>query len=243
MPKLMLHAGGQIVTREDLRAVPVPESRGRFHRPIPHAEVVDALFSKFAACGLAPAGDGQYGLSKDGGKLFGIIEFRAETMIRTSLENSLMLGFRSSTDESFSLQGMAGSHLFICDNLAFSGGEFLFTRKHTLHVNLSYVIERGLEKFAVAGRDMATEFSRLAETEVSDDRAARIFAQMIQYKTLPDRYAAESVRNYFAPVAADCEPRTLWGIHNAATRALRETSITARVEHSQSVSRFLSVAA
>ena len=242
MQGLMMHSGGRVVSFEELANLPAPESKGRFHRPIPHAEFIGAVRNGLADLGyksIAP-GEESYGLSSDGGKIFGVIKL-GESL---SPGSAVTLGVRGSTDESIAMQGIAGVSVFVCDNMAFSGSEFLFSRKYTLHARLDFVVRRGLERFVTEKEALADTIGKMARVSLGEKDAESVFARMIKANVLPDRYLTSALRLYFDHPADFTDiDSSLWGIHNAGTRALRDASIPAKMEHSQSLTRFLSAAA
>ena len=241
MQGLILHRGGYEVTREQLASLPIPESLGRNHKPVPHVEVLDALDRAFPDFGLEKAEEG-WGVSADASKLFGVIRFNNKTQIEGT---DLLLGIRTSVDESIALQGVAGARVFVCDNMAFSGQEFLFKRKSTTNANMVEVIYEGMERFEGACLTMEQTFKRFQEHELDTDAASRLFADMVCDEVVPDKYITRGVRAYFdwEPEQTDVAPRTVWGLYNAMTRGLREVAVNAKLQHTQAVTRFLKAAA
>src|ERR1044072_2264407 len=162
---LILHAGAERVSRDDLAAVPCPEAEGRW-RPVGHAVVRD-----FAATALVDAGYSiekeDLGLSSDKAKFFGTFTLRAPL----SPGVNLSVGIRSSIDKSISLQWCAGSRVFVCDNLAFSS-EIVIARKHTTHGVTRYqeAICKAVKGLGDYGRVEADRISRMKSTEINEER-------------------------------------------------------------------------
>ena len=71
---------------------------------------------------------------RDGSRFFGTLDLASPLAERTSL----CVGIRNSTDQSFPLGFVAGSRVFVCDNLAFRS-ELMVRRKHTLHGERDFV--------------------------------------------------------------------------------------------------------
>jgi hypothetical protein len=145
---LLIHtAGSHEVTTSDLASLPAPQSLGRWHRPVPHSEVLSELMQGITRHGWTP-GAIRLGTSAKGQRLFGTIDLQSgdgviglSEMLRLTrsrierLENRVShrespapghgwgpdmeatLGFRSSTDQSLALTAVAGAHVFVCDNL------------------------------------------------------------------------------------------------------------------------------
>lgn len=241
MEGLIVHRGGRELTRPELAALPPPQSMGRHHKPIPHFEVVEALYESFPKFDLEPEEDG-WAVSGDLGKLFGVVRFRRQTAIAAT---KLLLGIRTSTDESIALQGVAGAHVFVCDNMAFSGQEFIFKRKSTTHAVLTEIIYEGMVEFGNATMSMEEQFAKFERTGIEDIDASKLLVQMIRDEVIPDRYVAAGARAYFnfEPEHVDVAPRTIWGLFNAMTRGLRKVPVNAKLSHTQAVTRFLRDAA
>lgn len=235
MDGLILHRGGREISLGGLRALPTPESLGPRHRPIPHADVVDTLLATLPDFDLMPVRT-QLGVSGSGAQLFGVIQFAGQ-----EADSARALGFRSSTDESFAVRGVAGRSVFVCDNLALSGEEFVFSRKHTTFASIITVIRDGISRFLDAAARYEAFQTRMQERGLSDEQAAKIFTDLVLSQTLPDRRVAEAVRNYFAPEPewTDVAPRTAWGVHNAVTRTLGKVSLGTRMQQSSATTGFL----
>jgi hypothetical protein len=60
------------LTREQLALVPTPPGTAT-HRPIPHAEIIGTLINTLGLRHIAPVRE-EYAVSKDGMKMFGIVE-------------------------------------------------------------------------------------------------------------------------------------------------------------------------
>ena len=117
--------GSRIATVEEIRALPAPVSLGRFHRPIPHVDVIDALHAEADRRVLRIIRE-EWALAKNDQRLFGVVEFDG-----TREGHAWSFGLRNSNDCSIALQGVAGDRTFVCDNLALSGQSFVLSRKNT----------------------------------------------------------------------------------------------------------------
>ena len=89
------------LTREESALVPTPAATAT-HRPIPHREVVAALVEALALRHIAPVRE-EYAVSKDGMKLFGIVEL--ETMFEGC---RFAIGIRNAHDKSMRLAMTVG---------------------------------------------------------------------------------------------------------------------------------------
>ena len=84
------------LTREQLALVATPAGTAT-HRPVPHADVVTALVDTLALRHIAPVRE-EYAVSKDGTKMFGIVE------IETTFQGCrFAIGIRNAHDKSMRL--------------------------------------------------------------------------------------------------------------------------------------------
>lgn len=232
---MILHKGATYVDRAALAALPAPVSLGPRHNPIPHTEVVETLRDACPSFGLEIARE-RYGLSPDGHRLFGLLDFTSPHPDR-----SIALGFRTSTDESFAVRGVAGSSVFVCDNLALSGSDFVFHRKHTTFRSIINVIRHGLERFLGAAAEWDAFQLRMETTGLDNPHAAELLIRLMLDNVLPARRVADAARLYFGPTEdlPDVAPRTVWGVHNAVTRTLRDVSPETQMHQSSATTAWM----
>jgi hypothetical protein len=207
------------VTLEDLRALPAPATLGARHRPIPHAALVDALYDEFDRREVAIRRS-QFALSGNDGSLFGVLDLQ---LLQGGAERSLAFGFRNSTDSSLALRAVAGNRVFVCDNLALSGDVFAIQRKNTTFMDLRSTIAVGFDKFLSAAQRLRDRIARIADTPLTDTAAKVAIYDAFEGGVVPIRLFDDVNRHYFQPDAdaTDCQPRTLWGVHNAFTRSVK----------------------
>src|SRR5436309_12398164 len=97
---LIAHFGTAKVSREELKAIPVPEGTRTF-KPIPHHEIVDALVEALSFRYIGVVRD-EYAVSPDGMKMFGVLDLetafdgcRFAIGIRNANDRSMRLGLTS----------------------------------------------------------------------------------------------------------------------------------------------------
>src|SRR4029077_10355795 len=155
----------KLVTLGQLAALPPPVALGSRHKPVPHHELVGTILEVADKAGLKVSRE-QYALGKGGAALFGVLDFEGD-----NAERSTSLGFRNSTNQDMALRAVAGSHVFVCDNLALSGEFESWSRMNTTGLNLASVITEGFAKFQKQSEDFDASVKRLSEVAVSDDEA------------------------------------------------------------------------
>ena len=223
MQGLMVHAqGSQLVTMDHLRALPMPEARGARHQPIPHHVLVDTLTDQIVDRGWDILGT-QMGTAASGSRLFGTMTLRGPSSM-DAREMSPTLGFRSSTNSALSIRMVVGATVFVCDNLCFSGDEFVLRRKSTTGLlDLPALINVGLDRFMGKTEEFEADVNRMKDSHLrSYDQAKSRLFDIFEQGVMPLHLLPRVSSLYFQPDDAhtDCQPRSLWGLNNACTRAI-----------------------
>ena len=237
---LMIHRpGSHRVTPEDLRfKIPHPRPLGPRHKPIPHWQIVETIREEVALRGWSVQKE-ELAVARKGQMLFGVMDLRRGGPAESTLPDGLgtCFGFRSSTNQSFALRGVAGSRVFVCDNMVLSGSEFVMRHKLTLHLNLPHLISQALNKFVHQSRQLVEDLDRVRLTLLSDQAAKTRIFDLFNQGAMPLHLFDDVSRFYFKPTdeEPDCQPRTAWGLHNACTRAMKVLSPAAQYTNTISV--------
>lgn len=221
MNGLLLHTGAKKLGRQDLLALPTPESTAT-HTVIPHAQVVENVIEALDYRRIEVVQD-EYGVSKDGMKMFGVLTLNIGEQSDNPDRVNLVLGLRNSHDKTFSLGMVAGFRVFVCDNLAFTGEFFALARKH------SKKLMDGFQDALAIGVDRVQRHYVPMERQVNvwrNHSLPDIQAKEIIYRAFieghldaPKHLAREVHQRYFEDEMRDFGPRTLWKLHNAFTGA------------------------
>jgi len=212
---VLLSKSGKL-TREQLALVPTPPGTAT-HRPIPHAEVINALVDTLALRHIAPVRE-EYAVSKDGMKLFGIVE------LETTFQGCrFAIGIRNAHDKSMRLAMTVGYRVLVCDNMAFAGDFTPVLAKHSKHFNLIHSLEIGVSDMQRNFEPMTNQVNRWRESQITDVTAKLIIYQaFIEAEIDLPKHLAVPVHNlYFNPEHEDFAPRTMWSLSNAFTSALK----------------------
>src|SRR2546428_11554396 len=99
---------------------------------------------------------------------------------------ALAIGIRNSMDRSLAVGLLAGSKVFLCDNLAFSG-EARVSRKHTVNVfrDLPDLIYRMLSQVRVLQERTVAEISAMKALELEPREADHLMVEAIRGNALP----------------------------------------------------------
>jgi hypothetical protein len=219
---LVLHAGGRLVTPDELRNCTTPPAEGRWH-PVPHARVLGAVKETLTGAGYRVASE-KLALARHNARFFGVLTLEAPLAQGVGLS----VGVRNSVDKSFPLGFAAGSHCFVCDNLAFRA-ELLVRRKHTAN---------GMKAFgaaiagAVAGlasfREVeAARIKRMAELELTPVMASHLILSAFRRGIISSLQLPRVCEAWEDPPHVDFKPRTAWSLFNAFTEVLKPRAVTA----------------
>ena len=218
--EMVLHAGARIVSFEELETIPAPESTKTWF-PVPHIDVVSV------ACELLNDADFRIdrltlAVARDDHRMFATLDLKSEVDPGVCLS----VGVRSSTDKSFPLTLVAGSRVFVCDNLAFFG-DINVTRKHTR--NGAERWEEGiagaiseLDDFIAAERDRV---ELLRSLHVGDVLAHHIILMAMMEDTVNPVQAREVCHQWHEPAHDEFRPRNAWSLMNAFTEVMKPAQV------------------
>jgi hypothetical protein len=218
----------KLVTLDALRGLPAPLALGRMHKPVAHATLVDAIRGEADSRGYLVKRE-QLALAANNAALFGVMDLVPkddQVNLVGNQERGLSFGFRNATDQSMGIYAVAGARVFVCDNLALSGSMFALKRKNTTGLDLGDAMAGGFDKFLQHAVALDISIARLQATILGDGAAKAVIFDIFSARVMPSRLFDDVDRFYFHPTdeQTDCQPRSLWGIHNACTRAMKDLS-------------------
>ncbi|MEK7315642.1 MAG: DUF932 domain-containing protein [Candidatus Eisenbacteria bacterium] len=225
---LILHRGGWEATKADLASVPVPEPTTSYH-PVPYNRFVEEVELHVPRFGLTILSQ-EYALARDGAQMFGVLTC---TNGHKAGDYALAIGLRNSCDRSLSVGLVAGTRVFCCDNLAFSG-EVAMARKHTANVfrDLPDLIYRMLSQVTVMKARTDEEIAGMKVLPVSEERAHHLMVRAIRSNVLPASRLPKLIEAWDEPKHPEFEPRTAWSLFNAFTEIQKGASPRAQMEGS-----------
>ena len=125
---------GKFVSRNEVALVPTPEASESW-KPVPHIDVIEAV-SEVVQAHKWQILDENFGLAREGQKLFGVMRINKSN----SSDWSRCIGLRNSHDKSFAVGLSAGISVTVCSNLAF-GGTTVIKRRHTSRIELTELVD------------------------------------------------------------------------------------------------------
>ena len=216
---LCLHAGAFEVPRKALASVPTPAPTETW-RPIPHEEYVRQVEWELPRYGLDVV-NAAYALTHDGGRFFGLLQ-----VTRNGLENpdySLVVGLRNSHDKTLTAGLVAGSQVFVCDNLAFSG-EVSVSRKHTsfIMMDLPGLIGNAVGRLLGLFQTQDERVRRYQATGLSDADAHDLTIRALDKGVICASKIPAVLREWREPSHEAFRPRTAWSWFNGVTENLKD---------------------
>lgn len=214
---LVVHAGGRVVTRDDLALVEVPPATDSYY-PVPHERLAETLstIGRDILRGYALAKE-QYALAREGKQMFGVLTFRND-----DTELGLSIGFRNSYDRSMAIGIAIGASVFVCDNLALTG-DITVLKKHTTNVWASLedtaisTLYRSQKNF----ESIVTDAAALKAREIGDDEAFRLIGLLFGRGVLSPRQLPVVKQEWLLPSHPEFRPRTAWSFYNSCTESLK----------------------
>lgn len=215
---LVAHSGAKMVTREDLKTIPVPEGT-KTHQPLSHYEIVEVLEEALSFRHLSVVKD-EYAVSADGMKMFGVMDLNNEFS-----EGRFSIGLRNSNDKSMRLALTAGYRVFVCDNMAFSGDFTPLLHKHTRNLELRDSISIAVDRIHRGFDKLEVQIDSMRGFLLTDNDARLLIYHAFvdgRIKAIPKYLLPLVHENYFEPKQEKFRKRNLWALSNAFTSAFKQ---------------------
>ena len=230
---LVVHRGGWEATKADLAAVPVPEPTESYH-PVPYGRFVEEVELHVPRFGLRIESSA-FALAREGSQMFGVL-----TCVngKPAADYALAIGIRNSYDRSLSVGLVAGTRVFCCDNLAFSG-EVTMHRKHTVHVfrDLPDLIYRMLSQVSSMRERIDGEIAAMKAEVLGPHRAHHLMVEVIRANVLPASRLPKVIEAWEEPRHEEFAPRTAWSLFNAFTEVQKDSGPRAQMDGSLRLSQ------
>ena len=231
---LSLHAGGYKASLDQIYAVQTP-SPTKTHTPIPHFTFLEKVADCIRGYGYR-IDDGQFGLKGSNGEdFFGVLTLNksAETG-----DYAHVLGVRNSHRQRFSAQGILGTRVFVCDNLAFNSDSNIlkFSRRHTTNIlsDLQSKIYTHLGRLPELFASTEARIATWKETPLTKETAAHLLMRAFDGGAIATSNLTPTWREYNRPDGAgghaQFQPRTLWSFYNAATEIEKNSTCPAATQ-------------
>jgi hypothetical protein len=215
MKGLMLHCGAQETTRDDVENCPTPDATVS-HHPIAHAKLLTATEACLADYGFQTM-TGTYGMTHEGNRFFGLLD-----LYNGDKDFGLTVGVRNSHDKSFTAGLVAGSRVFVCDNLCFSG-EIRLARKHTRWINrdLPNLMGRMIGRLGAHFNKQESQIGLYKDHELSEDRARWLIVEGMKRGVYGATQVPKILAEWEDPSHEEFKDPTMWRYFNAVTEVAK----------------------
>lgn len=224
---LMLHAGAEPASFEQLRSLPVPFPT-LTHVPIAHSAVVEMVKYSLGFFGHEVVGE-DYGVTPDGARFFGVLSLKSEYGDYTDT-----IGLRNSHDKKFPIGISFGSRVFVCDNLAFMG-DHVIRRKHTANAkrDLPGLVAEVVEPLREQRVNQARQIEAYRARPLHEPEVNQAIMRLYRTGVINVTRIADVLQAYEEP-PHDWGEHTAWRLFNATTYALNgkvaeDPSLTGRL--------------
>jgi len=230
MEEMIVHRGGELVTREQLDFIQVPEATDSYI-PVPHYHLADKLLtiSNDILRDYTLIGE-NYAIARQGNQMFAVLKFKREES-----DIGLSIAFRNSYDRSMSLGIAIGATVFVCDNLALEG-DIVVMRKHTKNV-WNELEDLSISTLYKAGKNfeqIVADTALLKDRRLKDDEAFRWMGVLFGHGIVSPRQITVLKEEWLHPCHTEFEERNMWSFFNATTESLKSCPpITIMEKHAQ----------
>lgn len=226
--KLLAHCGTDKVSREVLATLPLPERTDTF-QPIAHNVLVDAIEESLAYRHMTIERS-EFAVSKDGMKMFGLLEVNAEYEgVRFAI------GCRNANDKSMRLGMVAGYRVFICDNMALSGDFRPLHAKHTKNFDLIEAVSVGVDRIHRGWEPLKREIEMKRRTVVPKDDARLLIYRAFTAHRMP----VSLFKEVTATFEIGDDKTTLWSLEQDFTGAFKSLKPVAQFKAAAKLSQVL----
>ena len=214
---LMIDSNARYVGRNEIAMVPTPAATASW-KPVPHLDVIDAVTDVVKANNWTILEE-QYGLARDGQKMFGVIRINKSS----SLEWSRCIGIRNSHDRTLAVGLTAGISVCVCSNLCF-GGSMVLKRRHTSRIELDGLVTEAIDALGDEFLTLETVAEDLKLQYVRDDAARVAIVKTAEAGAVNSCDIVPVFREFKSPSHPEFEEPTRWSLLNAFTENAKKYS-------------------
>lgn len=226
MEGLMLHCGAEPLTREELACLPVGKPMGPRHNPRPFIEDVDMVGAMLNNVGFQNRRDKEsFGVTFDDAgipkQFFGIME------VAWRDNHSVTVGLRGSYDQTLTRGLAVGSHVFVCDNLCFSGDVTVNTKQTTnIDDRIADLLWQAVNEVPRMVEKQDDRFNNYRLTQVGKTVGDSLLTDMVRTGVLNPSQIGRALSEWDNPSHEEHAETgfSLWRLHNAVTEALKPTN-------------------
>ena len=186
--------------------------------PLPHRYLVEEVESQLTDAGFHLLCS-THAISHDGNRYFGVLEVSLPGDFQEN-GHGWVVGLRNSHDKTFPAGIVAGTRVFICDNLAFSG-LIQIRRKHTRFAvrDLRQLTARAVGQLGDRFHNLDQRVMAYKEERITNKRAHDIIIRAVDCAAITPAQIPEVLMQWRKHDHEAFEPRNAWSLFNAFTEA------------------------
>ena len=230
--QMTLHCGAEDVSRSDVFNTATPRATQTWY-PLPHRDLIMEVEGQLTGAGFTISGE-SHALSHHGNRYFGV--FGLNLPDKKSDHYSWVVGIRNSHDKTCPAGLVAGTRVFVCDNLAFTG-EVRISRKHTRYAerDLKHLTARAVGQLGDRFMALDQRVDAYRNTHIRDRRAHDIIVRAIDCRAITPTQVPGVLDEWRQPSHEEFLPRTAWSLFNAFTEQMKGTNPQLTVNRSQAL--------
>jgi hypothetical protein len=211
---MLLHCGAETVGREQLFQVPTPLGT-RTWFPLPHRTILGEVETQLLSSGFEITGE-THALSHAGARYFCVLSVSLPAM--SQADYSWVVGIRNSHDQTYPAGLVAGTRVFVCDNLAFTG-EVRINRKHTRHAmrDLRHLTARAVGQLGDKFLQLDQRVDAYKGRCINDPKAHDLVIRAVDCHAITPTQVPGVLDQWRHPAHEAFQSRTLWSLFNAFT--------------------------
>lgn len=219
----MLHCGANNVEFGQVKRVKTPKPTDTWF-PIPHEALYDRVTEALETLNLKIV-EQAHALTKGGDRYFGLL--RVQNCRPAGQDFGYVLGLRNSHDKAFTASIAVGSHVFVCDNLAFSG-EITIARKHTRHIedDLPKLTGNAIGLLNQKWTVMEDRYKGYKAAQLTDVQAHDAIIRALDVEATTTRQIPTVITEWRTPRHKEFEEngKSAWRLFNAFTEGAKEAN-------------------
>lgn len=215
---MLLHCGAEIVSREQLFAVPTPPRTQTWY-PLSHRKILGEVETQLETSGFTIVEE-THALSHAGARYFGVMSVTLPG--RGPADFGWIVGIRNSHDQTYPAGLVAGTRVFVCDNLAFSG-EVRISRKHTRFAerDLRHLTARAVGQLGDRFSGLDQRILAYKEERISNTRAHDIIIRAVDCAAITPAQIPSVLDQWRRPEHEVFAARNAWSLFNAFTEVYK----------------------
>lgn len=235
VPKnMLLHCGAEVIPRTELGAVETPRAT-RTWCPLAHEHVLNEVELSLLVAGFQVRNQ-THALSHEGARYFGVLEIERAGVARD--DYSWLVGVRNSHDKSVPAGVVAGTRVFVCDNLAFSG-MFKIQRKHTRYAyrDLRPLINEAVESLNVHLTGMDRKIDQLKSLGIRETTVHDLVVRAVDMGAITCSQIPDVLSEWREPSHKEFTPRNAWSLFNSFTEVTKSLAPHMQVPRGEALQR------